>query len=92
MLASSGSQTYIDQCTAAVQGFNKRDDVVQLLRAPFVVAFYQVDSIRIIGLVDEATGTKIFEAISTDFAKILVDMKVFQVRSFYPTPVVYNVS
>ncbi|KAK0492644.1 hypothetical protein EDD18DRAFT_1465212 [Armillaria luteobubalina] len=74
VLASHGSNYYVKLCKDNILQLDAFNRNVPLQHASFVVAFHQIDRVRMIGFSKEGPARTVYNAISDDWAKILIPM------------------
>ncbi|KAK7043943.1 hypothetical protein VNI00_008109 [Paramarasmius palmivorus] len=73
-VTSIGAEKYIQICEQGIRNPSK-DLVVSMRIASYAVAFHVKDEVRILGFEREDVARNIYEAISDNFARVLVDMQ-----------------
>ncbi|SJL18022.1 uncharacterized protein ARMOST_21593 [Armillaria ostoyae] len=83
-LLSCGGGRWITQCKEEVLRLPLlAEPISPSPSGPYVVAFHQNDCVRMIGLSIEGSARAVYDAISTEWTKILMDTRGYEVLSSY---------
>ncbi|PBK60550.1 hypothetical protein ARMSODRAFT_1090260 [Armillaria solidipes] len=75
VLASYGSTYYVKLCKDRISQLDAFNGNVPLQHASYVVALHQSDRVRMIGFSGEGPARAVYNAVSNDWAKILIDRR-----------------
>jgi hypothetical protein len=81
-LASHGDTYYTGLCKQEVLRLGIVDDTAPLGNAPYLVAYYRDDRVRMVGFSELEPAQGIYNVISSYYAKVLMDSKRSEVRCF----------
>lgn len=82
ILASHGDTYYTGLCKQEVLRLGTLDDTAPLENAPYLVAYYRDNRVRMIGFSELEPAQGIYNVISICYAKVLMDSKRSEVRCF----------
>ncbi len=81
MLASYGSNYFVKLCKDKISQLDAFNGNVPLQHAHYVVALHQSDRVRMVGFSEVGPARAVYNAVSNDWAKILMDRRRSQVCS-----------